>query len=65
MTEKIGVDDDYDGDDDDEDGDVDGEFPFQRRRVVFNSGYPKNIKDSLHPISVASVVVTQKVVTTP
>jgi hypothetical protein len=58
IREKI---DDGDDDDDDED-DVGGAFPFPRRRIVFNSGYSKNIQDSLHSISVTSVVVSQKFV---
>jgi len=45
--------------DDDEDDDVDGAFPFKRRRISFDSWDHKNIHDSLHPISVTSVVVTQ------
>ena len=54
-------DDDVDDDDDDDDEDdvVDGTFPFQRRRIAFDSWDPKDIQDSLHPISVTSVDVTQ------
>ena len=65
IREKIDNDVDDDDDDNDDDDDDDGAFLFPRRRIVFDSRYPKNIQDSLHPISVTSMVVTQKFVSTP
>jgi hypothetical protein len=58
---------DDDDDDDDEDDDVDGAFPFQRRRFVLNSCYPKNIQENktILAIIVSSVNVTQKCLRTP
>jgi len=66
IREKIDnyVVDDDDDDNDDYDDDFDGAFLFPRRRFVFDSRYPKNIQDSLHPISVTSMVFTQKFVST-